>query len=287
MAVPPAFSDLGQAARDLLSKGYNYGTVKMELKTKTNSGLSITSGGRSHISTGRTNGGLELKMPINHTVPFTLKGKWTTENVFHSELLIEDQIVKGAKIACETTYAPSSGKKTGKLKAGYKTGHLNSNLDVDFNFAGPTLNGAVVLGHSGVFAGYQMAYDTASSRLTKSDLALGYKAPDFELYSAVSNGSDYSGSIHHKVSPALETAVLFSWTHDKDASAVPSFAIGAKYQIDKDSSLAAKINQSSALGLAYSQKLRPGVNLTLSTLVDAKNFDAGGHQVGLGLDFNY
>ena len=25
--------------------------------------------------------------------------------------------------------------------------------DVDFNFAGPTLNGAVVLGHSGVFAG--------------------------------------------------------------------------------------------------------------------------------------
>ena len=102
-------------------------------------------------------------------------------------------------------------------------------------------------------SGYQMAYDTASSRLTKSDLALGYKAPDFELYSAVSNGSDYSGSIHHKVSPALETAVHFAWTHDKDATAAPSFAIGAKYQIDKDSSLAAKINQSSALGLSYSQ----------------------------------
>ena len=28
MVVPPAFSDLGQAARDLLSKGYNYGSKK-------------------------------------------------------------------------------------------------------------------------------------------------------------------------------------------------------------------------------------------------------------------
>ena len=100
-----------------------------------------------------------------------------------------------------------------------------------------------------------MAYDTASSRLTKSILALGYKAPDFELFSSMTNGADYSGSIHHKVSPALETAVLFNWTHDKDASAAPSFAIGAKYAIDDDSSIAAKINQSSALGLSYAQVL--------------------------------
>lgn len=28
-----------------------------------------------------------------------------------------------------------------------------------------------------------------------------------------------------------------------------------------------------------------GVKLTLSALVDGKNFNAGGHQLGLGLDF--
>ena len=98
-----------------------------------------------------------------------------------------------------------------------------------------------------------MAYDTASSRLTKSVLALGYKAADYEMYSAVTNGSDYSGSIYHRVNPALETAILFSWTHDKDAAAAPSFAIGAKYRVDDGASLAAKIYQSSALGLSYSQ----------------------------------
>lgn len=287
MAAPPDFSNLGQAARDLLFKGYNYGTVKMDLKTKTSTGLSVSSGGRSHLATGKTNGGLELKLPVQHVVPFTVKGKWTTENVFHTELVIEDQIVVGSKIAFETAYAPASGKKTGKVKAAYKADHVHTNVDIDFNFAGPTVNGAAVLEHSGFFAGYHMAYDTASSRLTKTDLAVGYTAPDFQLHSSVANGSDYSGSINHKVNSALETAVLFSWTPDKDASTAPSFTIGAKYNIEKDSSVAAKINQSSAIGLSYSQKLRPSVNLTLSTLIDAKNFSAGGHQVGLGLDFDF
>jgi hypothetical protein len=31
--------------------------------------------------------------------------------------------------------------------------------------------------------------------------------------------------------------------------------------------------------------LKPGVKVTLSSMVDAKNFSAGGHQLGLGLDF--
>lgn len=31
--------------------------------------------------------------------------------------------------------------------------------------------------------------------------------------------------------------------------------------------------------------LDTGVKLTLSALVDGKNFNAGGHQLGLGLDF--
>lgn len=286
MAIPPAFADLGQSSRDLLSKGYNYGAVKMELKTNTGTGLSITSGGSSHLATGKTNGALELKMPINHSVPFSLRGKWATDNVFNSELVIEDQIIEGAKFACETTYAPVSGKKTGKVKAAYKGPYINSNLDVDFNFAGPTVNGAVVLGYEGILAGYHLAYDTASSRLTKSNVALGYTQPDFQLNATVTNGSDYAGSIFHKVNSSLETAVSFAWTQDSPAS-TPSFAIGAKYGIDKHSTLSAKINQSLAVGLSYSQTLRPGVKLTLSSLVDAKNFDAGGHQVGLGMDFNF
>ena len=46
----------------------------------------------------------------------------------------------------------------------------------------------------------------------------------------------------------------------------------------------AKINNSSQIGLGYQQKIRDGVTLTLSTLIDGKNFNQGGHKVGLSLE---
>jgi len=45
-----------------------------------------------------------------------------------------------------------------------------------------------------------------------------------------------------------------------------------------------KINNKSEIGLGYQQKLRDGVTVTLSTLVNSANFNAGGHKVGLSLE---
>ena len=46
----------------------------------------------------------------------------------------------------------------------------------------------------------------------------------------------------------------------------------------------AKINNKSELGLGYQQKLRDGVTVTLSTLVNSVNINAGGHKVGVSLE---
>ena len=46
----------------------------------------------------------------------------------------------------------------------------------------------------------------------------------------------------------------------------------------------AKINNSSQIGLGYQQRVIQGVVLTLSTLIDGKNFNQGGHKVGLALE---
>ena len=40
-----------------------------------------------------------------------------------------------------------SSKKSGKIKTAYKMDYLNMNCDVDFDFAGPTVHGAAVLGY--------------------------------------------------------------------------------------------------------------------------------------------
>lgn len=74
-------------------------------------------------------------------------------------------------------------KKSGKLKTGYKRDYINLSCDVDFE--GPVVHSAAVLGYAGWLAGYQMAFDTAKSKLVQNNFALGYKAGDFQLHTNV------------------------------------------------------------------------------------------------------
>jgi len=39
-------------------------------------------------------------------------------------------------------------KKTGKIKTEYKREYVHTNCDIDFDFAGPTIHGAAVLGYA-------------------------------------------------------------------------------------------------------------------------------------------
>jgi len=75
--------------------------------------------------------------------------------------------------------------------------------------------------------------------------------------------------------------VNLGWTASKNET---SFGIGCKYALDSNASLRAKVNNSSQIGLGYQQKLRDGVTLTLSSLIDGKNFNQGGHKLGLALE---
>merc|ERR1712029_798566 len=94
----------------------------------------------------------------------------------------------------------------------------------------------------GWLGGYQMAFDTSKSQLTKNNFAIGYSAKDFTLHTNVNDGQVFGGSVHQKV------------------------------------------NNSSQVGLGYQQKLREGVTLCLSTLIDGKNFQQGGHRIGMSLE---
>lgn len=55
-------------------------------------------------------------------------------------------------------------------------------MDVDLDFAGPTIHGAAVAGYEGWLAGYQMTFDSAKSKMIHSNFAVGYKTGDFQLH---------------------------------------------------------------------------------------------------------
>ncbi|XP_069473759.1 voltage-dependent anion-selective channel protein 3 [Ambystoma mexicanum] len=280
MAVPPVYSDLGKSARDVFLKGYGFGHVKLELKTKASSGVEFTGSGSTSTETGRANGQLETKYKFE---PYGLSfnHKWNTDNSLATELAMEDQLLNGLKLSFDTTFVPNTGKKSGKLKTSYKRDYVNLGCDLDVDLAGPTVHGWAVLGYKGWLAGYQMAFDTAKTKLSQNNVALGYKAGDIQLHTNVNDGTEFGGSIYQKITDEIETSVNLAWTAGSNNT---RFGVAAKYQLDEDTSISAKVNNASLVGIGFSKILRPGVKLTLSTLVDGKNFNTGGHKVGLAFE---
>ncbi|NWU94369.1 VDAC3 protein, partial [Upupa epops] len=280
MAVPPAYSDLGKSARDVFNKGYGFGMVKLELKTKSSSGVEFAAAGSSNTDTGKASGSLETKYKVKE-YGLTFTQKWNTDNTLGTEVAVEDQLAEGLKVALDTTFVPNTGKKSGKLKTSYKRDYVNLGCNIDIDLAGPTIYGWAVLGYEGWLAGYQMAFDTAKSKLSQNNFALGYKAGDFQLHTNVNDGTEFGGSIYQKVNKQVETSVNLAWTAGSNNT---RFGIAAKYQLDDKTAVVAKVNNASLIGIGYTHALRPGVKLTLSGLIDGKNFSAGGHKVGLGFE---
>jgi len=196
---------------------------------------------------------------------------------------VEDQLLQGLKLSLDTKFAPQTGRKSGKIKTEYKHDYVHTNLDLDLiNF---TVFGAAVVGYKGFLAGYQLVLDTsktAKSLFSQNNFALGYVKDDFTLHAAVNDGSEFQGSVSQKVNSRLETAIQINWTAGSNDT---RFGFGAKYSPDKDTTVRAKVNNASQVGVSYQHKIKDGVTLTLSTLIEGKKLNEGGHKFGIALDF--
>jgi len=280
--APQKFDDLGKEAKDLINKNYHFGVIKLEGKTKSQNGVEFTTEGTHNTDTGNVVGSLETKFKYAD-YGLTFSEKWNTGNVISTTVTVDDKIAQGLKVDFDTTFAPVTGKKTAKVKSAYKHDYIHTTTDVDFDFAGPTIHGSAVFGYKGWHAGYQASYDTANSKLTANNVSLTYKEGDFVIHSGINDASKYVGSIHHQVNSKLSAAALLNWTSGVNTS---TLTVGGKYTVDDDTYLKAKLDNGLRLGLSYVQNLRPGVQLTLSSLINAKSLEQGGHKLGLSLNFN-
>jgi len=174
-------------------------------------------------------------------------------------------------------------KKTADLRTTYVHDKAQVETNIGFDATGPILNGSVVLGHQGWSTGYQYVYSTATGALTKNNFAVGFKAKDFTLLANVNDGTEFGGSVYQRLNDRLETGVQLAWA---TGSNQPRFALASKYQLDPQTAVGVKVNNICQIGLSFQQILRPGIKLILSGLFEARNLNAGGHKVGLGLEID-
>jgi len=277
--APPTYADLGKASRDVFGKGFHFGVSKLEMKGKSESGMEVTSGGSTNHETGKVAGNLELKKKLCPGI--TLASKWSTDNALNSSLELQDHLLKGLKLKLESSYALDTNSKNGQLKAELRTNPATITLDTDLNLGGPVVNSSAVAGHNGWLAGIQAAYDTNKGKLVRNNLAVGYATSDFVLHSNVNDGSIFGASLYQKAKSGLETGVNLGYTASSNTT---TFGVGIKYALDDSASIRAKVNNSSQIGVGFQQVVRKGLTLTLSALIDGKNFNQGGHKVGLSVE---
>lgn len=280
--IPPLYEDLGKASRDVFSKGFDYPKIKLSLKTKTDTGVEFDTNGTHDLDKSRTSGSMKTKLKFpEHGVTFT--ETWDTSANLSTELNYEPSKVEGLKLSLGGSWSPNNGQRSVTFSTEYKRQYFSFDGDVILQqLTGPAVRGAAVFLYKGWYAGYQAGYEVNSAKMTANNIALGYKGTDFTCHSSCSNLADCLASVHHKISN--KTEVSMSTTYNVQSS-TPGMAVGMKCLLDKGGVVKAKVNHTGQIGLGYSQDLRDGIKLSLSSLIEARNVSTGGHKLGLALDF--
>ncbi|CAK9296883.1 unnamed protein product [Gordionus sp. m RMFG-2023] len=281
--APPAYLDLGKDARDLFTKGFFFNLFKLESKSKTKSNVEFTFSGNSNIDTKTVAGFLETKYKWKD-YGTTIKEKWSTDNLLLTDISCEDYLMKGVKIGMETLFSPNTGKKNAFIKTAFKHDnfHLANDFEIPYIGSSPiTIGTSAVFVYDSWLAGCHMVYDATRSKLTKANYAFGYRGSDFTIHTNCNESNDIGVSLHQLIKPGFESGVQIGYTLGNQST---KLGFACKYQIDQFSTLRAKVNNASQVGLSYTHRLKDGVALTLSSLIDGKNLNQGGHQMGLALE---
>nr|ACO12467.1 Voltage-dependent anion-selective channel protein 2 [Lepeophtheirus salmonis] len=277
---PPTYGDLGKSSRDVFNKGYISGLFKLDVKSSTDSGVKLSFGGLMASENNKVNGNLEMKHSCkDYGVTFT--EKWTTDNTLNATVDVQDKLLQGLKLSLDSSYSPVDNEKKSKVKATYKHDLMTLNGDINVLPTSPLLNASLVLGHKNWLGGYQLSFDSSKSKLTKNAFAIDYCAKDFVLHTNMNDGNVFGASIYQKVNPQVDAGVNLGYTSSSNAS---TFGIGLKYKVDSGCSVSAKVNNSGIVGLGFQHKLRDGVVLSLSTLLNGKSLNEGGNKLSLGLE---
>jgi voltage-dependent anion channel protein 2 len=280
--APPAFGDIGKQSRDVFGKGYHFGVVKLEVKSKTSTGLEFTAGGTSNDA-GVVAGSIETKYKCSE-YGLSLTEKWNTDNTLNATLDLQDlgkATMPGLKLTLDGNFKPNTGAMAGKFKTEFKHERLVLNADMNLA-ASPAINLNASVGHGAWAAGYATSFDTAKSAITKNHFAVGYATKEAVLHCTCNDGKAFGGGIYHRISPKLETGVSVNSV----LGGATNFGVGCKYDLGPDASIRAKVDNSSKVGLSYQQRLRDGVTVTLSSNIDGTKLNAPGHKLGLALEMS-
>jgi len=280
--APPFYADLGKASRDVFSKGYNFGHLRADVTCKSGD-FEFKTNCIQNIGTGKLFGGIDVKYKVPNQ-GITLSEKWNTDNVLSTECVIDEKLLKGSKIIIDSAYAPYVGKRSGKIKTEYK--HERTSLGGDFQLdstGSKLFNGHAVIGITDNWLlGFSVGADAAKNKLTHRNFSVAYDSKDLGVHAFVNNLNEFGANFFVKAANQVDIGASLSWTSGEN---VNRYGLAAKYELDKDTSIRAKINNQSMLGIGLMHTLKPGLKLIISSSMNLADLNNTAHKVGFGIEY--
>ncbi|XP_075244290.1 non-selective voltage-gated ion channel VDAC2-like [Convolutriloba macropyga] len=286
--APPSFADLGKDVRDLFSKGFHSGIVKLDLKTVAENKVEFKISGSHATVSGKTDAKVEGKYKCKD-YGTTLTETWDTKNVIGCKVEVEDKLIEGMKLALDSSFHTDSGAKNGSLKTSYKHKCFNGDLESGLMLKAPVLKSSAVIGcpvagYEGWLLGGLLHFDCGKSAVSKNEMALAYNKGNLKLLSSLKDLSEFGASVYNKVSDSTEVGVSVGWTA---GTTFTKFGVAAKHKLDKTSHVNMAADNSNNLKLGYTNEVSPGVKLTLAGVFDTKAISGGDHKLGMGVDVDF
>ncbi|RKP01420.1 hypothetical protein CXG81DRAFT_12018 [Caulochytrium protostelioides] len=274
----PSFTDVGKPCNDLLKKDFPVGTVKVEGKFRTTNGVNFTTTAvrnNKDYSYSFDHEGKYAHKPLGLTLTLGV----SSANLVTAKAELLDQLARGLKTDVQaqvlttsltTNVRVSSEFKRSFLASSFKSGAAivaRGNADIH---KGPLLSGDVAVSANNVVAGIEGAYDVQEKVVKRAAYVLGYINPEYKVSLHLLNGGKLcSLAYHHRVSRDVEAAVNTTLNPLGTSSLGDvSAEMGLKYVLDPATFVKAKLDTQGRLGLGYTQILRPGVKLSLGSVVE-------------------
>ncbi|PXF48510.1 Voltage-dependent anion-selective channel [Gracilariopsis chorda] len=286
------YKDLGKTAKKLLNDDFICGEKKIQLKTKTDSGMTYTTTGKllSKVETIAPKddkdtpkeqlietlcGDLSCKYKLSGA---TMTTKLFTSGMLTQEVELENTGVKGLKL----NVLGLLGEKQSLLAtAEYIHPHVSFVAKADA-LAKAAVTSSMTVGMHGITAGVQGTLDIESKNVNKVDAILNYSSGKEHEATVMlmDKGKKAKFAYSHVRNSDFSVAAEFEYNRDKDSK---ELAMGTKYEVDRDTTLKTKITSGGSFSVSYIQDIRANTTLTICSNFNVIGDKKPSHRFGLAL----
>ncbi|KAL3118162.1 hypothetical protein niasHT_001936 [Heterodera trifolii] len=280
--APPKFSDLGKSAKDLFSKGYAHGFMKLDVTSDVAPTVQFKTSAAHDLNSQKLDGNLEVKYKIlEHGL--TITEKWKTDNQLTNVLELKDKVLRGLTLTVETAFKPHvEGSRHAIAKADWANDAFHVNGDLTL-FGGPLFTGSFVAKMSNDWlVGAQLKANLEQGTVGPTAISIGRKTAEYSLHSHTTDGTDFGASLYHRVHKNLEYGVQMGW---KTGDAMASWAVATKYNMSPELTLRAKMDHNSRVSVSAVHNLNGTLKLTLSSHFAMAAFPDAQNKFGFGLEY--